>query len=339
MKYIYTVLFVFVLVVAAITVGCNSDDDSIQTGLTRIDQTFLNPTSYDTVNWLPREMPTARITYIPNNSLAYGDLRIPKNNTLKNAAGYPVIVMIHGGAWTAGYSLDYVAPLTEALTDEGIATWNIEYRRIENTGGKYPNTFLDVAAATDYLNVLALTYELDLSRVIIMGHSSGGHLALWVGNRVNIPVTSPLYNAAPLPVKGVVSLAGIPNLEDAYNIGGRNDVLTLLDVATSGGAIPLYPATSPYHMLGTGVGVPTSHIVGTLDNPWRVAITRSYVDNAILLGDPAHINVPVGANHFDVVDPCGPAWPTIVTEVFWALGETPPGRDLNYSKFCPVIGR
>jgi len=176
-----------------------------------------------------------------------------------------------------------------------------------------------------------------LSRVIVMGHSSGGHLALWVSSRANIDPASPLYVANPLPIKGVVSLAGIPNLEDALLIGGRTDVLTLLDVATAALADPLYPNTSPFHMLPTGV--PTSHIIGTLDNPWRIDITEQYVDEAITLGTEARINMLDGANHFDVIDPCGPAWPTIVRELFWTLGEQAPSGNLNKSKFCPQNGR
>ncbi|MCL1925746.1 MAG: alpha/beta hydrolase [Syntrophorhabdaceae bacterium] len=329
MKYIITAFLALLLAVAM------PWTPSASAG--QIDQTFRNPSAQDTVNWLPKEMPTRRITYT-NNSLTYGDLRLPGKSNLKGKAkAYPVVVMIHGGAWTAGYSLDYVAPLAEALTDEGIATWNIEYRRIENTGGAYPNTFRDVAAAIDYLRVLAPEYGLDLDRVVVAGHSSGGHLALWAGSRASILPSSRLYVANPLPVRGVVSLAGIPNLKDALERGNRTDVLTLLGGVTAAAAISLYPETSPYHMLPTGV--PTSHIVGTSDNPWRVAITEEYVEYAKSLGDWGRIAIPVGANHFDVVDPCGPAWPTIVTEVLLALGEKPPNGNLNQSKFCPVSGR
>ena len=309
-----------------LNVGCEGED---------IDTAFHNYSAQDTINWIPREMPDARKAYL-NNSLTYGDLRIPKDDKLKSADGYPVIIMIHGGGWTQSYSLDYVAPLTEALTGFGIATWNIDFRRIGN-GGAYPRTFQDVGAATDYLRTLAPEWNLDLSRVIVMGHSSGGHLALWVASRANIDPASPLYVANPLPIKGVVSLAGIPNLQRAYEYGGRSDVLTLLGGIDGAAALPLYPNTSPFHMLPTGV--PTSHIVGTEDNAWRVEITHEYVNQAIALGGEAHIDVPVNANHFDVIDPCGPAWPTIVQEVFWALGEQLPDGNLNKSKFCPVNGR
>lgn len=303
----------------------------------QIDKTFLNPTAYDTIDWLPQAPADHRIKYISNNSLTYGDLRLPNGH--KGHRGYPVVVFVHGGGWTDAWGLDYVAPLVEALTGAGIATWNIEFRRIGSTGGAYPGTFLDVAMATDYLRVLAPIYNLDLKRVVVSGHSSGGHLALWLGSRAKIPPTSPLYIANPLIPMGVVSLAGIPDLQGALEQGGRTDVLTLLNVATPAAAIPLYPTTSPIAMLPTGV--PTSHIVGTLDNPWRVAITYDYQAQATLLGDPIpRVFNPVGANHFDVVDPCGPAWPTIVNEELLMLGEKPlKHKDLEYSEFCPVSGR
>jgi acetyl esterase/lipase len=300
----------------------------------QIDEPFLNPTALDTIDWLPKAPADYRIKYI-DNSLTYGDLRLPK---IANPTGHPVVVFVHGGGWTENWSLDYPAPLVEALTGAGVATWNIEFRRIGNTGGAYPGTFLDVAKATDFLRQLAPVYHLDLNRVVISGHSSGGHLALWLGSRGSIPPSSPLYIANPLIPVGVVSLAGIPDLQGALEQGGRTDVLTLLGGVTPAEAMALYPTTSPYHMLPTGV--PTSHIVGTLDNPWRQDITFAYKARAESLGDNARVFNPVGANHFDVVDPCGPAWPTIVSEVLLMLGEKPrPLHSYMASPFCPVNGR
>lgn len=299
----------------------------------QIDKTFLNPSAYDTLRWLPKAPADYRMRYLTTSSLTYGDLRLPKQ---ANPKGHPVVVYVHGGAWTENWSLDYVAPLVEALTGAGVATWNIEFRRIGNTGGAYPGTFQDVAAATDFLRTIAPIYNLDLERVVISGHSSGGHLALWLGSRGVIPPSSPLYVPDPLIPMGVVSHAGIPDLQGAYD-GGRTDVLTLLNVATIGEAQLLFPTTSPYHMLPTGV--PTSHIVGTSDNPWRQETTFEFVEKAIDLGDEARIANPVGANHFDVVDPCGPAWPITLHEILLMLGEKPPPNDPMTSIFCPVNGR
>lgn len=301
----------------------------------RIDTTFLNPSAFDTLSWLPKAPADHRIRYHSGSSLTYADLRLPNKN---NPKGHPVVVFIHGGGWTESWSLDYPAALVEALTGAGVATWNIEFRRIGNAGGAYPGTFLDVARATDYLRVLAPTHNLDLDRVIASGHSSGGHLALWLGARGNIPPSDPLYLSDPLPLKGVVSLAGIPDLQGALEQGNRTDVLTLLGDVTPTEAMALYPTTSPYHMLPTGV--PTSHIVGTRDNEWRQSTTVDFAGQAEALGDSARVFNPDGANHFDVVDPCGPAWQIIATEVLLMLDENPlPSHSYVASRYCPVSGR
>ena len=321
------------LISTMVIVGCN-DDDGSPGGY--IDTAFQNYGAQDYINWLPREMPDARIAYLNNFSLAYGDLRIPKTNRLRTTAGYPVMVVLHGGGWSQLITLDCIAPFAEALTDFGIATWNIEFRRLGNPEGGYPGTLQDVGAAIDYLRVLAPEYNLDLSRVIVLGHSSGGHLALWAAGRHTIPSTSPLYVANPLPIKGVVDFGGIANMETAY-AGGRADMWTFLGVTTTVEADLLYPTVSPYHMLP--IGVPTSHFVGSLDAQWRIDGIHQYADEAIALGTEAHVYDTPGANEFDLIDPCGPAWPTIVTEVHWILEAPQPTGNLNRSKFCPVNGR
>jgi acetyl esterase/lipase len=105
-----------------------------------------------------------------------------------------------------------VSHLSTALARAGVATWTVEYRRIGDSGGGWPGTFEDVAAGTDYVRTLAERFSLDLSRLILVGHSAGGHLALWLAARQNLPRSSPLSSAAPLAIHGVVSLAGISDL-------------------------------------------------------------------------------------------------------------------------------
>ena len=92
---------------------------------------------------------------------------------------------------------------------EGIAAWSIEYRRVGDAGGGWPGTFEDVAAGFDYLRVLGKDYPLDLTHVIVSGHSAGGHLAYWLAGRPNVPEESPLHKPQPaLAMHGVVALAG-----------------------------------------------------------------------------------------------------------------------------------
>src|SRR5579862_343786 len=95
----------------------------------------------------------ARIQY-GTDSLQFGDLRLPKKSGL-----HPVAIVIHSGCWVSKFAdLKNSAALSDALRDEGIATWNIEYRRIDNPGGGWPGTFQDVAAAVDILPSIAKKY-------------------------------------------------------------------------------------------------------------------------------------------------------------------------------------
>src|SRR5215813_5200034 len=121
-----------------------------------------------------------------SNEFEFGELRLPKS-----PGPYPVAVIIHGGCWMSQYGLTYMGHLSAALTEAGVATWSIEYRRIGNQGGGWPGTFEDAARATDHLRTLAKSYPLDLNRVIAIGHSAGGHLALWLAERKNLPKNSP----------------------------------------------------------------------------------------------------------------------------------------------------
>ena len=297
-----------------------------------IDTEYRNWEPVDYSSWLPKELPDRRIRY-GSDTQHFAELRIPKTDKLRSANGYPVLVVIHGGAWRSDSPLSQTAPLAEALTGLGLVTWNIEFRRLGNTGGGYPNTPLDAGLAVDYLRTLAPEYNLDLSRVIILGHSSGGHLALWTSSRHKIDPASSLYVADPLPIKGVISLGSIANMQMAYE-GGRADMLTFLGVETTQEAELLYPNISPYLLLPTGV--PTSHFVGAHDDAWRINGLKQYSDESIAQGTPSHNFVLEGAREYDLIDPCSPAWPTLVQEVFWVMDEQPPNTNLNKSKFCPL---
>jgi pimeloyl-ACP methyl ester carboxylesterase len=172
---------------------------------------FTNPSLGAIATWLPSKPADYRISYDDTaintmTGLTYGDLRLPKAKRPK--AGYPVAVIIHGGGWTSSWGHDYVDPFAESLTRAGVATWNFEYRRVGNPGGGWPGTFLDVAHGTDFLRKLAPRFHLDLNRVVVIGHSAGGHLAVWDAARHKIPKDSPIYTPNPLPLRGAVSLDG-----------------------------------------------------------------------------------------------------------------------------------
>jgi len=154
--------------------------------------------------------PDHRLSY-GTNELNFGELRLPKG-----AGPFPVVVLIHGGCWKAqlpgldprATSLDLLKPIAAALAETGIASWNVEYRRVGNDGGSWPGTFHDVGRAIDFLRTIAEKHSLDLKRVIVGGHSAGGQLAFWAAARPKLPPSNPLYSKEPLPLKAVLNLDG-----------------------------------------------------------------------------------------------------------------------------------
>ena len=151
----------------------------------------------------PIPQPSATIHY-GADPLQVADAWIPAGN-----GPHPTVLMVHGGCWQTDIAdrtiMNWIA---DDLRRRGIAVWNIDYRGVDRPGGGYPGTFLDVAAAADALRAHAAQYHLDLARVVAIGHSAGGHLALWLAARARVPAESPLRTANPLPIAEVVSLDG-----------------------------------------------------------------------------------------------------------------------------------
>src|SRR5581483_5408559 len=112
-----------------------------------------------------------RLTY-GDDPQQFGDLSLPSTS-----GPHPIILLIHGGFWRAPYNLSLMSSLAEDLVRYGLATWNIEYRRVGDPGGGWPGTLQDVALAADHLITIAPTYNLDLQRIVAVGHSAGGQLA------------------------------------------------------------------------------------------------------------------------------------------------------------------
>ncbi len=262
------------------------------------------PLKWSDIEALPQPPADATLPYGPGPSQR-GELRIPPG-----AGPFPVVVLLHGGCWQSEYALDYIRNLAGALTRMGLATWTPEYRRIGEAGGGFPGTFLDVAAATDHLRVLATSYPLDLAHVVTAGHSAGGHLALWLAARPKLPAASPLAASDPLPIRAVVTLAGIVDL-GAY--ASREGSCNRSTPALMGGAPSDVPARyhdgSPAALLP--IGVAQYVIQGEKDPIVPPDLARSYVDAASKAGDPVELVVLAKAGHFDLVSAGAPAWPRI----------------------------
>ena len=257
--------------------------------------------TFQDIEKLPVPPADHRIAY-GSDPQQFGELRLPKV-----AGPHPVVIVIHGGCWYAAYDLKHIANFCAALTRLGVATWSLEYRRIGNTGGGWPGTFEDVARGTDYLPGMAQTYPLDLKRVIVIGHSAGGQLALWLAARHNLPKNSPLYSPSPLPLQGVVSLAGITDLRK-YRPNCGDAVSKLLGGAPEEVAVR-YEQTSPIELLPLKVAQRLIH--GARDRIVPINLSREYEVAAKKKGDDVRLTILEQAGHFELIAPESSAWPAI----------------------------
>ncbi|HZS07027.1 MAG TPA: alpha/beta hydrolase [Blastocatellia bacterium] len=265
--------------------------------------------SFRDVDKLPKPPADHRIAYGGDPS-QFGDLRLPGGD-----GPHPVVIVIHGGCWFAEYDLNHLAAFCDALTRAGVATWSLEYRRIGNQGGAWPGTFQDVARGADYVRELAKKYPLDLKRVIVIGHSAGGQLALWLAARKNLPKESALYSADPLALSGVVSLAGISDLRK-YRPNCGESVTKLLGGPPEQFAAR-YEQTSPIELLP--LKVPVRLIHGAHDSIVPLDQSREYEAAAKKKGDEVKLTVPENAGHFDLISPQSPVWPAVEEAVLSLL--------------------
>jgi acetyl esterase/lipase len=241
--------------------------------------------------------------------LQFGELYIPNGH-----GPHPVVILIHGGFWRARYGLSLMTGLARDLAERGIAAWNIEYRRIGDVGGGWPGTLRDVARAADYLRTIASTYPLDPERVVAVGHSAGGHLALWLAARARLTKNNPLtVNDTPLPLKGVISLAGAMDLEYVWQLHLSNDAAVELLGGTPGEVPERYAAASPAALLPLGVSQVLIH--GTADANVPLTVSQVYAHKAKKAGDSVTLIELPNAEHFVVIDPRSAAWQLIVGEI------------------------
>jgi acetyl esterase/lipase len=204
--------------------------------------------------------------------------------TLPDGTPRGVVVVIHGGFWKSAYDLSLGRPLATDLVAKGWAALNMEYRRVGNGGG-VPETLDDVRAAIATLD----DQQLDLTRVITLGHSAGGHLAAWAGGAVDV-------------VTHVISQAGVLDLVAADQEG------------LGGGAAPAFlghpagpddAAVDPQQQLPLDVPVWCVH--GTDDTIVPISQSQGYVAAATAAGAQAEL-VEVAGDHFVVIDPETDAW-------------------------------
>ncbi|HLX40969.1 MAG TPA: alpha/beta hydrolase [Ktedonobacteraceae bacterium] len=254
---------------------------------------------------------TLRLSY-GSEKFHFGELHLPAH-----AGPHPVVILIHGGFWRVPYGYSLMTGLAHDLASRGIAAWNIEYRRIGDPHGGWPNTFLDVANAADFVRSIAATYHLDLQRVVPTGHSAGGHLALWLAARPRIPRDRVLGQASmqeiehvPLVLCGAISLAGVSDLLIGWQRRLGNGAVAEL-IGGSPDALPeRYATASPAAMLP--LGIPQVLVHGTADDRVPYDMSEAYTAQARAAGDDVQLITLPHVDHFALIDPASQAWAATV---------------------------
>ena len=210
----------------------------------------------------------ARVAY-GSGPLQFGDLRVPAG-----AGPFPLAVVLHGGYWQSTYNLIHTGHMCIALAEEGIATWNLEYRRVGDPGGEWPAAGEDVGLALSQLEQLPFEHD---ARTVLVGHSAGGQLALWAGKRTHLPV---------------VALAPVSDVRDSAERRGPESAPARFMAPEH------YADGSPVELLP--LGVPQIVIHGTVDDSVPFEMSERYVEAA---GGEAELVVLDGTGHFQLIDP------------------------------------
>ena len=266
---------------------------------------------------------TKRTKPRPDATVDYGPDHMQKVDVWLPAGRgpHPVVLMVHGGCWQTEIAdrslMNWIA---DDLRKHGVAVWNIDYRGVDRAGGGYPGTFADVAAAADAMAANARRFHLDPRRLVAVGHSAGGHLALWLAARPRLPKTSPLYTAKPLPIPHVISLGGLPNLE-ATAASPDNGCGTEVVAKLVGSRPDPYADTSVPRLLP--LGIPQDLVNGREDRiiPFRMA--TDYVAAAKAKGDKATLHTMAQTGHVELIAPETAAWAQTRRLILSAIAPVP----------------
>ena len=273
------------------------------------------PVSWEQIEALP-QTPADHVIKYGADQHQFGELRLPAGD-----GPHPVVVFVHGGCWLADFDLNMAANLSGELAKAGIASWNIEYRRIGNEGGAWPGTMLDMSDAVEHLRELEKPYKLDLSRVVLMGHSAGGHLVLWYAAKKNLDKTSEFYSDNALNIRGVVPLAAISNISTYREEHDTQDCNTAVPGILGGEPTDLperVAQLNPSQLLP--LNVPVRMVHGSADVLVPLRQSTAFMLDARKAGDDIRLAVIDNAGHFDVIAPFSVAWKMVMRETKAMLG-------------------
>jgi len=266
----------------------------------------------------------------PQAVLAYGDLpehladvHLPPTGPAAGAA-WPLVLLFHGGAWRARHDRAHLSPFAAMLAGRGFAVASVEYRRGDGRtrAGRWPDTFDDIAAAVDTLPGLVRAQPwgeaVDAGRLLLAGHSAGGHAALWAAARHRLPLGSRwrLSGSAPAPT-GVVALAPIADFATARTMRVCGDAVDQL-LGSGPDIRARSPQLDPAALLPTGVPTTIVHGGSDIDVPPR--ISRTFVQAAGSAGQRVRLTLVEGVGHFAVIDPAVPAAHIAADELWRLLG-------------------
>ena len=259
----------------------------------------------------PNPAPDARISY-GDGPLQFADLRRPKG-----PGPHPVMILIHGGCWLAEYDITHIGKLADAFARNGIATWTLEYRRVGDAGGGWPGTFQDVMRGSDHLLSLAEQYSLDMNRVIVAGHSAGGHLALWLAGREQFKDTDFFSSASAVQLKGVLGLAPAPDLAQLHQQGVCGNVIDKLMGGSPAEYPERYAIASAIEMVP--IALPQLLVIGKYDEAWA-PVGQRYFDAALAVDDTVRLVEAPESGHFEMIDPDSSTWPLVLSAANELLG-------------------